>query len=163
MPRRAGAVAAGKPRGARGHPASGRRGSVRLVIPELLREQTLGLLGALGVFTAYAALARPPRVPRGSAALLFRVLNDGRSIRVRDEATIGRSHEYEIVLEDSRVSRRHACVTRRGAQAWVEDVGSRNGTYVNGRQIESAAELRPGDRIEVGASAVEFVGMEPWK
>ncbi|TAM91545.1 FHA domain-containing protein [bacterium] len=134
-----------------------------MVIPELLREQTLELLGALGAFTAYAALARPPRVPRGSAALVFRVLNDGRSVRARDEAIIGRWHEHAVVLEDPRVSRSHARVVRRGAQAWVEDVGSRNGTYVNGQQIEHPTELRPGDRIEMGASAVEFVGMEPWK
>jgi len=133
------------------------------VIPEVLREQTVALLGALGAFTAYAALARPPRVPRGSAALVFRVLNDGRLIRARDAATIGRSGEHAIVLEDPRVSRVHARVVRRGAQAWVEDVGSRNGTSVNGVRIAEPRPLRPGDRIEVGATAVEFVGMEPWK
>ncbi|MDE2572234.1 MAG: FHA domain-containing protein [bacterium] len=133
------------------------------MIPAVLREQTLALLGALGAYTAYAALAKAPRVPRGSAALTFRVLNDGRIVRVRDEATIGRAGGHAIVLEDLRVSRSHARVVRRGARAWVEDVGSRNGTYVNGGQIEQPTALRPGDRIEVGASAVEFVGMEPWK
>lgn len=133
------------------------------MIPEILREQTLALLGALGAFTAYAALAKGPRVPRGSAMLVFHVLNDGRTICVRDEAIIGRSREHAVVLEDPRVSRTHARVARRGAQAWVEDVGSRNGTCVNGRRIEQPLALRPGDRIEVGASAVEFVGMEAWK
>jgi len=133
------------------------------VIPEVLREQTMELLGALGAFTAYAVLAKPPRVPRGSAALVFRVLNDGRIIRARDEAGIGRSHEHAVILEDLRVSRNHARVIRRGAQAWVEDVGSRNGTYVNGRRIDRPTALRQGDRIEVGTSAVEFLGMQPWK
>jgi hypothetical protein len=71
-------------------------------------------------------------------------------------ATIGRSRECEIVVDDANVSRRHAELRPRGA-AWVlTDLGSTNGTRLNGRRIERREPLDPGDRIEVGASVITF-------
>ena len=64
--------------------------------------------------------------------------------------------ECELVVDDANVSRRHADVRRRGG-AWVlTDLGSTNGTRLDGRRIERPEPLEPGDRIELGASVVIF-------
>jgi predicted component of type VI protein secretion system len=71
-------------------------------------------------------------------------------------ATIGRSRDCEIVIDDSGVSRRHAQL-RPGAGRWeIEDLGSTNGVLVNGRVIEGAQELEPGDRLELGTTEALF-------
>jgi pSer/pThr/pTyr-binding forkhead associated (FHA) protein len=91
------------------------------------------------------------RVPR--ALLLY----NGRRIVVGSHgATIGRSRDCEIVVDDANVSRRHAELRPRGG-AWVlTDLGSTNGTRLDGRRIERPEPLEPGDRIEVGASVITF-------
>jgi ABC-type multidrug transport system ATPase subunit len=67
---------------------------------------------------------------------------------------IGRIGAADYEIDDRRVSRKHAQISRQGNQLFVEDLGSRNGTYVNGRQITAAVELRNGDLLELGNSAL---------
>jgi predicted component of type VI protein secretion system len=69
--------------------------------------------------------------------------------------TIGRQRSSDLALEDSTVSREHAALVRRGDAWWVIDLGSTNGTRVNGT---AAAEqpVSPGDRIEFGGVTVEL-------
>ncbi len=71
--------------------------------------------------------------------------------------TAGRLERCDLTIDDSTVSREHAAFVRRGDQWWVVDLGSTNGTKVNGRR---AAEhpLEPGDRIELGDAVVQLVG-----
>jgi pSer/pThr/pTyr-binding forkhead associated (FHA) protein len=57
---------------------------------------------------------------------------------------------------DSFVSQVHARVFRRGDDYWVEDLGSTNGTLVNGRRINGAVPVRRGDRVQVGRSVLEL-------
>lgn len=72
-----------------------------------------------------------------------------------DEAlTIGRSRDNSIVLDDMLVSRRHLRITADDEGLLLEDLGSRNGTYVNGRRVERA-HLQEGDRIGVGGTTFE--------
>jgi pSer/pThr/pTyr-binding forkhead associated (FHA) protein len=52
-----------------------------------------------------------------------------------DSYIIGREAGNEIVIEDPQVSRRHAQLTRQGTSYLVEDIGSTNGTYVNGKRL----------------------------
>ncbi len=59
---------------------------------------------------------------------------------------IGRAPESDIVLDDGSVSRRHAELVWRGGTWVIHDIGSRNGTVLNGRRIERA-QLRPGDFV----------------
>ena len=66
------------------------------------------------------------------------------------EVTVGRSRTATIQVDHEKVSRLHARVLRRGAQITVEDLGSRNGTRVNGARIEAQARLSTGDEIAVG-------------
>jgi hypothetical protein len=71
-------------------------------------------------------------------------------------ATIGRSRDCDIVLEDSSISRRHAEL-RPGGQGWVvEDLGSTNGVRVNGNTVHGPQEVRTGDRIEIGSTEMLF-------
>jgi len=58
-----------------------------------------------------------------------------------DRMVIGRQSDCDIVLDSNSVSRRHAEVVADGGAFFVEDLGSRNGTYVNGRKIEGRTRL----------------------
>ena len=68
---------------------------------------------------------------------------------LRDGATIGRKG-CDVALDDPNVSRRHAVVRREGGKVAIEDLGSTNGTLVNGSRIEGAAELHNGDVVRFG-------------
>ena len=57
---------------------------------------------------------------------------------------------------DTFVSQMHARVFRRGDDYWVQDLGSTNGTLVNGRKIDGTVPLRRGDRVQVGRSVLEL-------
>jgi hypothetical protein len=71
-------------------------------------------------------------------------------------ATIGRSRDCDIVLEDSSISRRHAEL-RPAGQGWmIEDLGSTNGVRVNGSTVHGPHEVRTGDRIEIGSTEMLF-------
>jgi hypothetical protein len=63
--------------------------------------------------------------------------------------TIGRSDECDIVLPDRQVSRYHAQITWGGDRYHVEDLGSKNGTHVNGQELSGPAELGDGDEIQI--------------
>ena len=71
-------------------------------------------------------------------------------------ATIGRSRDCEIVLDDSGASRRHAELSPR-AEGWeLRDLGSTNGVRVNGRAVHGLQPLRQGDRVEIGSTEIVF-------
>jgi DNA-binding response OmpR family regulator len=76
-----------------------------------------------------------------------------------DVTTIGRAVENEIVVSSQRISREHACVRREGWRVILEDLGSTNGTFLNGQRLTEPAQLRDGDHIKVGD--VEFVFRDP--
>lgn len=75
----------------------------------------------------------------------------------KDTLGIGRLDTCDIVLSDAGVSRRHAEVRREGDEWVLVDLGSTNGTSVNGRQVRRHR-LSPGDRIELGETVIEFRG-----
>ncbi len=70
--------------------------------------------------------------------------------------TIGRHPECELNLRMDDVSRRHAQVSFEQGRWHVSDLGSTNGTFVNGQKVEGQRALSPGDHIEVGENAVTF-------
>jgi hypothetical protein len=71
-------------------------------------------------------------------------------------ATIGRSHACEIVIDDPGVSRRHAAIAR-GRDGWVlDDLGSTNGSKVNGAPVDGSRALADGDEIELGSATLRF-------
>jgi hypothetical protein len=74
-----------------------------------------------------------------------------------EELTIGRAPGCAVPLtSDNFVSQVHARVFRSGDDYWVEDLGSTNGTLVNGRKLTAPVALRRGDRLQVGRSVLEL-------
>lgn len=70
--------------------------------------------------------------------------------------TVGRDPGAEFTLDDTLVSRRHFRVLQEGGVYWVEDLGSTNGTLINGRRSQRV-QLVDGDLIQVGGTQVAFV------
>lgn len=100
-----------------------------------------------------------------SASAKFTVIEGrakGRRYKVTKAATIGRSPDATIMLEDAEVSRLHARVTRNAAGAFeIADENSRNGTFVNGRRLSAAQTLAYGDKVRVGPNTVlEYYGFD---
>jgi pSer/pThr/pTyr-binding forkhead associated (FHA) protein len=73
----------------------------------------------------------------------------------RAVASIGRLRENDIVLTDTKVSRRHAMIIDTGIVFVIHDTGSANGVLVNGEKIVGSAALADGDPIRIGNS--EFI------
>lgn len=73
----------------------------------------------------------------------------GRIIHVADEAIVGREGA-DVILSDPEVSRRHALLRELPSGPAIEDMGSTNGTFVNGVRIEELTELREGDEVRIG-------------
>ena len=114
-------------------------------------------VGRTMVFSAAQRIAEPleenATVRQQRALLIY----GGRRLMVGPRgATLGRSREAEIVIDDPNVSRRHAELRPRGGAWVVSDLGSTNGTRLNGRTINGPEVIRPGDEIEVGSSVITF-------
>lgn len=78
------------------------------------------------------------------------------ALEMNQELIIGRSSELEMVLIEDMVSRHHAKITTTETEIFIEDLGSTNGTFVNGEKITSV-KLKNGDRILIGTSIVKLV------
>jgi pSer/pThr/pTyr-binding forkhead associated (FHA) protein len=74
---------------------------------------------------------------------------------VEGAVTIGRDEGADLQLRDKAVSRRHATLRVEGETAVIEDLGSRNGTFVNGERVDDARRLREGDALQLGATVLE--------
>ncbi|MCE9574517.1 MAG: DUF4388 domain-containing protein [Deltaproteobacteria bacterium] len=81
-------------------------------------------------------------------------------LRMNREIIIGRSSDLDMVLVEDMVSRRHAKITSTDADILIQDLGSTNGTFVNGEKIAGRHKLAEGDRILVGTSIIKLVGVD---
>ena len=82
---------------------------------------------------------------------------EGKRMVVGDRGvTLGRSRQCEIVVEDPNVSRRHAELRPRGGSWVFTDLGSTNGSRVNGRPVDGPVVVKPGDEIELGTAVMRF-------
>ncbi|MCA9664307.1 MAG: DUF4388 domain-containing protein [Myxococcales bacterium] len=75
------------------------------------------------------------------------------------EIIIGRSSDLDMVLVEDMVSRKHAKISTNGGQVIIQDLGSTNGTFVNGEKIKRVR-LREGDRILIGTSIIKLVSVD---
>lgn len=139
----------------------------------------LGLLLALYVFFAWVLwsavnqLRRSPAVAaaptaaasrfgstttavRGQVTILEPPELAGAVMTIGDELTIGRAAACTLTLDDTYVSQQHANIVWRDRQFFAEDMGSTNGTYVNRERLVSPVVLRPGDRLQIGSTVLEF-------
>lgn len=80
----------------------------------------------------------------------------GASWDVPDEATVGRGGGCHITLDDKHASALHARVFRSEGRLHVEDLGSTNGTFLNGERVGGPRPVAPGDRIKVGGTVLEL-------
>jgi len=76
------------------------------------------------------------------------------------EIVVGRSSDLDMVLVEDMVSRRHARLSCSESQIFIEDLGSTNGTFVNGEKIARAS-LKEGDRVLIGTSILKVVSVDP--
>lgn len=82
--------------------------------------------------------------------------NVGARYLLGEEIDIGRSSGSSVVIDDTYASQQHARIYLSKGAYCVEDLGSTNGTYLNGRKITYPIELRVGDRIKIGKTVFEF-------
>jgi FHA domain len=80
----------------------------------------------------------------------------GTTFDVGSGATLGRSNGADINVDDPFASSAHARIFQRGDYMYVEDMGSTNGTYVNGRQIRTAERLKVADTIRIGDTEYRY-------
>ncbi len=74
-----------------------------------------------------------------------------------ESLVLGRASSADLVLEDRFLSRNHSRIFRQGGRLMIEDLGSRNGTLLNGRPVRSPQPLGPGDVIKISGSVISVV------
>jgi len=72
-----------------------------------------------------------------------------------EEVTVGRAAGCTVTLEDNYVSQLHARLFRKDGAVYVEDLGSTNGTYVNGQKLNGTALVKRGDLVRIGSTVLE--------
>lgn len=109
-----------------------------------------------------AVSSTPPAATVGSGGIRSpRLVGPAGLVLVLEEgiSTVGRDPEVALrIADEPTVSRRHAEIERVGDRVVLRDLGSTNGTFVNGVRVQGEVELRPGDRVQFGAIALSFVG-----
>ena len=113
--------------------------------------------GRTMIYSTAGRVAEPleerARVRQQNALLLY----DGRRLVVGPTGvTIGRSRECDITLNDPNISRQHADIRPRGGSWVLTDLGSTNGSCLNGTRIDRPEVLKPGDEVELGTTTIRF-------
>lgn len=107
-----------------------------------------------------ATAAGTVSLPAGPVEALVELTPEGAELRrfpLGNETSLGRSPGCGIALpEDTFVSQVHARVFRRDGLVWVEDLGSTNGTYLNGARVGPPQAMQAGDRLQIGRTVVEL-------
>jgi pSer/pThr/pTyr-binding forkhead associated (FHA) protein len=134
------------------------------------RQMRIGSLEVMAALALVALLAARPRVRTAAEIgrvtpmqldLDIRERGASRSFRGRPPLELGRDEGAEIVLHDPEVSRRHARFESHEGFVYVEDLKSSNGTFLNGRRITEAIEIRQGDEVDVGTTRIRVTSVRP--
>lgn len=124
-----------------------------------MREPKPAPLGSVPAAPQPAPPTAPASRPRGGPEKLVVVSPDtdkGKEFALADEVTVGRAGGCAVLLtNDSFVSQLHARLFRRDGDLLVEDLGSTNGTFLNGKKVAAAVPVRKGDKIQFGRTTVE--------
>lgn len=79
------------------------------------------------------------------------------TVPVQGSCSLGRATSNQVVLRDDKVSRKHAVIHRQGEnEYWLVDLGSSNGTYLNGRRVAQPVLLKDGALIQIGSAQMKF-------
>jgi hypothetical protein len=121
-----------------------------------------GTPAPLPVAPAPAAVAPPPKAAKAKGRKQWRLVlveppsEAGAAYVIDDEITLGRGGGCTVPLAfDTFVSTVHARAFDRDGTLWIEDLGSRNGTFVNGEQVHEATRVSKGARVQVGETVLE--------
>jgi len=103
----------------------------------------------------------PQQPGRGPKAYVLRFISGKYQggefpVTANKEIVVGRSSDLDMVLVEDMVSRKHARINLQTDGIWIEDLGSTNGTFVNGEKIKRAR-LKEGDRILIGTSILKVI------
>jgi len=113
--------------------------------------------GRTMVYSTAGRLAEPLEERARARAQTALLILDGRRLVIGPGgATVGRSRQCDVVLSDPNVSRQHAQIRPRCGSWVLSDLGSTNGSRLNGRLVEAPEVVRPGDEIELGATVLRF-------
>jgi DNA-binding winged helix-turn-helix (wHTH) protein len=100
--------------------------------------------------------------PESADGPAFRLIWNRREIQLSEgENLLGRDRDAVVWLDSSTVSRRHARITVQGDHAVIEDLGSRNGTWVCGRRADRPTPLTDRDEVKLGSIVMTFRVFEP--
>lgn len=131
----------------------------------------IGSLEIVAALFAVAIVAGRPRMRADDDAGLLspvhatlRVVEVGRE-RVYDGTApmvIGRDRDAALVLPDPEVSRRHVRLETQNGTVFLRDLGSSNGTFLNGKRLTGAIELREGDMVDLGTTRLVVEKLRPW-
>jgi len=139
-------------------------------VADLNREMRLGSLEITAALAFVALLAARPRVRTAAdigalrpMLLELEILERGnrRVHRGRPPFELGRTREADLFLHDPEVSRRHLRFASHGGVIYLEDLHSSNGTFLNGRRVAEAIEVREGDEIDVGTTRIRVHSLRP--
>jgi hypothetical protein len=80
----------------------------------------------------------------------------GTEFEIGDSATMGRAPSSDVPIEDPFASSAHARIFPRGQFMYIEDMGSTNGTYLNGRQLRRPEQLKTADSVRIGETEYRY-------
>jgi FHA domain len=99
-----------------------------------------------------------PTLPPGPSTLLVKGQSESkpRTVRLAASMTIGRAPECELRLDDTYTSQQHARLFAKNNSWFVEDLGSTNGTFVNGDKLAGRRRLKQGDVVRIGQTELRL-------
>ncbi len=134
-------------------------------------QMRVGTLEITAALLLVAIVAARPRVRAAAeiggiqpmrVALQVVEFDGRRDYEGRPPFEVGRGRELDLVLRDPEVSRRHARFESQNGIVYVEDLHSRNGTFLNGRRVAESIEVRDGDAVDVGTTRLLVQSIRPW-
>ena len=113
-------------------------------------------------FVARTSAASPPSDDVAALGRTYRLIWGRREIDLEaGENLIGRHRGAVVWIDDESVSRRHARISIADGGAWIEDLGSKNGTFVGDRRVTSRVRLNDGDHVRFGSFLLTFRVAQP--